>query len=631
MFETPSLPLLPAPRKKTNVLWFVLFLVLGIAALVGAAAAGLAVGYGQAYKQRILPGVSVLGVPLDGLTQEQAQRTLEQEINHALAAGFQFKFNDRTVMLPATLPVSNNKENKLASVIRYQVPETAERAFAIGHTNSWWKDGLTQLRLRLDRIRLDVPFTIDRELVENALQEKTEPFLVTVQNAQLTVRVERPGEEPAITVEPERVGTSVNLKPAITSLENEARTLNFQPITLQIIDIQPEWTTRDIEPLANQVAPLLAHAPFTLTTDEKKWTVDKPLLASWLNATTSAHGLTVAIDPARLAGSLEPLLADNLSEPTNGELVMENDKVKSFIAPVDGVAMDASALVAAIESGWANGSTTMPIPLVRKPAVIEGEDAVRLGIREVIGVGKSNFSGSPVNRRKNIALGAKMVNGSLVGPDEEYSLLKILGEIDDKHGWLPELVIKGNKTTPEFGGGLCQIGTTTFRAALATGLPILQRQNHSYRVRYYEPAGTDATIYVPAPDLKFKNDTGNWILISTRIKGDDIAFTVWGTGDGRAVEQTKPKVYNIVPPPEKKIIESLDLPVGTTKCTEVAHAGADALFDYTVTYPSGEIKKVTFTSHYKPWGAVCLLGVTQLSEPAQPSEKVDETGVNNPN
>ena len=69
---------------------------------------------------------------------------------------------------------------------------------------------------------------------------------------------------------------------------------------------------------------------------------------------------------------------------------------------------------------------------------------------------------------------------------------------------------------PEYGGGLCQIGTTVFRAAVNSGLPITERRPHAYRVVYYEPAGFDATIYDPRPDLRFINDTENYILIQTK-------------------------------------------------------------------------------------------------------------------
>jgi vancomycin resistance protein YoaR len=175
------------------------------------------------------------------------------------------------------------------------------------------------------------------------------------------------------------------------------------------------------------------------------------------------------------------------------------------------------------------------------------------------------------------------------------------------------MTIMGNKTVPQDGGGLCQIGTTMFRAALASGFPITARQAHSYRVMYYEPAGTDATIYQPWPDLRFVNDSPNYILIQTHVSGNDLYFDFWGTKDGRVVEQTDPTIYNIVKPEPTKTVETLSLKPGEKKCTERAHNGADAFFDYKVTYPDGTIKEKRFKSHYVPWREVCLIGVAQLS------------------
>jgi vancomycin resistance protein YoaR len=158
-----------------------------------------------------------------------------------------------------------------------------------------------------------------------------------------------------------------------------------------------------------------------------------------------------------------------------------------------------------------------------------------------------------------------------------------------------------------------------FRTALASGLPITERRNHSYRVSYYEPAGTDATIYSPRPDLKFKNDTNNNILIQARFEGtNDMYFDFWGTSDGRTATTTYPVIYNIVSPGPTQIIETTELPVGEKKCTERAHSGAEAYFDYTVVYNpnSAEENKVEtrFQSKYVPWREVCLVGVEKIEE-----------------
>src|SRR5690606_16105406 len=110
-----------------------------------------------------------------------------------------------------------------------------------------------------------------------------------------------------------------------------------------------------------------------------------------------------------------------------------------------------------------------------------------------------------------------------------------LGDVDAANGYLPELVIKDNTTTPEYGGGICQVSTTVFRAAMQSGLDIVNRKNHSYPVAYYGAPGYDATVYSPAPDFMFRNDMTTPVLLKTSVVGTRVIFEVWGTSDGRQV------------------------------------------------------------------------------------------------
>ncbi len=167
-----------------------------------------------------------------------------------------------------------------------------------------------------------------------------------------------------------------------------------------------------------------------------------------------------------------------------------------------------------------------------------------LKIDSLIGQGKSNFAGSPKNRRYNIAVGSAKFNNTIIPADKEFSFVEALGEVTEKAGYLPELVIKGNKTIPELGGGLCQISTTAFRAAIYAGLPILERKPHAYPVAYYNPQGMDATIYPPHPDLRFKNDTGGPILIQTKIDKNELTFNFFGVKQTRIIKVIGPNTYD---------------------------------------------------------------------------------------
>jgi vancomycin resistance protein YoaR len=168
-----------------------------------------------------------------------------------------------------------------------------------------------------------------------------------------------------------------------------------------------------------------------------------------------------------------------------------------------------------------------------------------LGINELIGHGVSKFNGSPKNRRFNIKVGVEKMKGIIVPQGATFSFDDNLGPVDGEHGFLPELVIKANDTVPEFGGGLCQVSSTTFRAAMDAGVPITARRNHAYAVQYYAPQGTDATIYPGSADLKFVNDTPGALLIWPYFPDDNtLVFDFYGTKDDRQVVLDKPVQYD---------------------------------------------------------------------------------------
>jgi vancomycin resistance protein YoaR len=168
-----------------------------------------------------------------------------------------------------------------------------------------------------------------------------------------------------------------------------------------------------------------------------------------------------------------------------------------------------------------------------------------LGINQLIAEGTSSFKGSPNNRRHNIAAGLEKFKGLIISQGTTFSFDDNLGPVTAEAGFLPELVIDNGTTKPELGGGLCQVSTTTFRAAMQAGLPITARRNHAYAVSYYSPQGTDATIYPGSADLKFVNDTPGAILIWPYEKdANTLVFDFYGTTDGRQVTLEKPVIYD---------------------------------------------------------------------------------------
>ncbi|HRY62848.1 MAG TPA: VanW family protein, partial [Candidatus Paceibacterota bacterium] len=191
---------------------------------------------------------------------------------------------------------------------------------------------------------------------------------------------------------------------------------------------------------------------------------------------------------------------------------------------------------------------------------------------------------------------------------EEFSTVFSLGTTTEEEGFVKEFVIKEDKSVKELGGGLCQVATTMFRLALDAGLPITERTNHRYVVGYYG-AGLDATIYDPHPDLRFKNDTGKYLLLQGTVKDNQLTFEFFGQKDGRQINISEPILSDEKPIPDTKYLMSTDVPYATMQCSETPRKGITAEVTYNVTYKEGKINEQKFKSVYQPWRKICLIGL----------------------
>lgn len=243
-------------------------------------------------------------------------------------------------------------------------------------------------------------------------------------------------------------------------------------------------------------------------------------------------------------------------EPEDARFTVSDGKIVPETESVDGLHLKEGAGFIALTEALLADKTSVELPAEIIPAAINSDDADRLGLRELIGEGKTDFRGSPKNRIHNFTRGTEQFQGLLIAPNEEFSFVKYLGDVDAEHGYLPELVIKNNKTEPEFGGGICQVSTTVFRAAINAGLKITERRNHAYPVSYYKPYGMDATIYIPKPDLTFVNNTPGYILMQAAIEGTNLVFRFYGTSDGRTVTIDGPHILESNPDGSMKTIFS---------------------------------------------------------------------------
>ncbi len=306
-------------------------------------------------------------------------------------------------------------------------------------------------------------------------------------------------------------------------------------------------------------------------------------------------------------------------EPKDAVFIFEENKVNEFKPEVVGATIDIPKLRTGLASYLAEGEDAQfEIPVILAYPKVKTGDINNLGIKELIGSGKSTFFHSIPGRVFNVNLAASRVNGTLVAPGEEFSFINTIGDISRATGYQSAYIISGGRTVLGDGGGVCQVSTTTFRAALNAGLPITERKAHAYRVGYYEqdsPPGIDATVFYPSADFKFLNDTGNYILIQETVDTKNLSMKVdiYGTSDGRKSTVSKPRISNQSAPPATMYVDDPTLPAGTIKQIDWAAWGAKVSFDYKVEKNGESIYEKTFVSNYQPWQAIYMRGTGEAA------------------
>src|SRR3989339_750618 len=515
-------------QKKSIIKWPLI--IIAIFFIIILLIIGIYFIFEKKFAARIYPGVFIANIDMSGKTKEQAQSLLNQKIDQIKQNGIIFQHEQLKAIL---FPVISSVEGDLAyQIIRFDAENNIQQAFNVGREKNL-KENLKE-KYQTWKFKKIFPLTFhtNDEEISNFIIDKFNKF-----NKQ-----------------EEQYGQVINYKDGLDQLKQNLSVLNESPIELSIDSRGPEIIKSECIDIEEKAKNILAKTPLNLEYNKYIWTINFRILKDWLilkvnpKATSTEDKIIVGLDTEKVKEVLLNLISSEIDqEPLNAKFEIKNGRVIEFQDSRDGRKLKIEETIKKIEDELIfNGNKNIELVIQELKSELHTEDINDFGIKEIIGTGHSNFSGSPENRRHNIKTGANAVNGALIKPGEEFSLIKTLGDINKETGYLPELVIKDNKTIPEYGGGLCQIGTTVFRATIKSGLPVTLRRNHSYRVSYYEPAGTDATIYDPWPDYRFINDTKNHILIQTRIEGDDIYFDFWGTRDGRKIKITDPVIYSSI-------------------------------------------------------------------------------------
>ncbi|MSU76147.1 hypothetical protein EXS54_01600 [Patescibacteria group bacterium] len=553
------------------------------------------------YLNRALPGVYVGDVSVAGKSKADIEQLVKEKADSMKTLNYTYQ--DQSFEIPAA---------EVGLVI--DAKATAEAALKQGREGGL-ESVFTPSQLGFARDEINPVYTLN----QSALKEKLTGLTSDIGDPAEDASIKRVGT--SFEIKPEASGQAINVNQVVRDTLYQTEHFNHQ-VAMKVEADQPTIKAQTLTP-AKAYAETIASQPLSISAGEKNFSVSPNRLASWVTfKQTDADaesplvaGSTLirriddalAIAPEEIAslGPVQPTLRADIDReevgkyipelssavdkpPVNARLSFENGQVVISGQPQDGTVIDRTATVEALIAAAKRPDHQVAVPIIAKKADIRQETLASLGIKTLIGSSTTHFAGSPVNRTYNIGVGASKFDGVVIKPGEEFSFDDTLGDVGPETGYRQELVIINNKTEPQYGGGLCQVSTTMFRAALASGLPITARTEHSYAVHYYAPLGMDATIYPPYPDMKFINNTPGNILVQTTQSGTNLTYEFYGTSDGR-----------------KSSTEIL-----SQNATEAN--GGTASFRYVVDGGPDPINRVFFST-YKPQSAFPVSGEKSLN------------------
>lgn len=488
---------------------------------------------------KIVSGLTVAGLKIGGLKIAEAKKFLATSFDEFSQQKITFVFDGKKWQFsPAELGFSFNSE------------ETFNQATRWGHRSNIFLGIKEQLGSLLRGKEFSAVLNFDLEQFNQTLSKFAPLIEEPPQNAKLTY--EQKKNDFAILAE--TPGLMIDREQLKVKLTANLSQLSDRPVKLILITASPQVTAQDLEAVKVQAQELIVQAPYFIKAGYLTWPIDKEELAQWISVVSASGSDNLTLSQDEIKDFLSQIAPTINRPPINAKLTYEDNKIKVTVTSQIGRELNLQANAEKISEEIIQGNKEIELVFDDLEPEVSNQNINELGLTSFLAQGESNFAGSPKNRVFNINLGASILNGLLIKPNQEFSFDQAIGAVEEKNGWLPELVIKNKQTIPEAGGGICQISTTLFRAALKAGLKITERHPHAYPVRYYQPTGFDATVYPPAPDLKFINDTPNYILLQSKIEGTKLIFEVYGTSDGRQVKIKGPTITQSNPDGSLKTI-----------------------------------------------------------------------------
>lgn len=281
--------------------------------------------------------------------------------------------------------------------------------------------------------------------------------------------------------------------------------------------------------------------------------------------TLDASGLDTAVDQ-----EIESMKARWNKAAKNGSISSYDASSDSFTFAGEqtGIAINEEQLKSDIQSALSARQFDKVITVSASEVQPEYSTAAAKQKYKTIGTYTTNTT-SNSKRNTNIRLAAEALNGTIVGPGQEVSFNDTVGQRTEAKGYQGAAAYNNGEVVQEIGGGVCQVSTTLYNAALKAGMKISMRRSHTFEPSYVTP-GMDATVSWGGPDFRFINTSSSAIGIKASYSNQTVTVSIYGVpvledGVTYSLEATKTETFDLPEPqyeedqtlqPDQEVVKS---------------------------------------------------------------------------
>ena len=520
----------PGERSAKLIARWILVSIALLAVLI--ALVGLAFAGSTA---RLADGVAIAGVDVGGLTPDQARVLLEQRFDKVSHVPVVFTAGGESYPIKAT---TLGVEADWASALQ----SAAREGEGFGPVR-----GFRRLQARFFGAEVMPPV----QAYAAALDYKLAGLAREIDRTHVEAKLVRRGL--SIDVVPGQAGLQLDQKAAESRIVRALARLERGGTVALPVRIDPaDVSAADLAPAARQ-ARLALSAPVRLEYEGTRWRLPRWRIAELLSLPADGKTQLAIAGPGAEAwfGKLRKTVEH---APVDAGFAVRASGAIEITPDKPGLAVDVPATAEAILAA-ATSPTARTATLAARTAVADRTvaEAQTMGITGVVGSYYTTYGGIP-SRLHNVALVAQLIDGALIAPGKTFSFNGTTGERTAEKGFQEAPVIINGELQTGLGGGICQVSTTVFNAAYEAGLQIDERTNHALYISHY-PLGRDATVNYPDLDLKFTNDTDNWLLLRTFVGSGSLTVNLYGTPQNRRVESSEQPLRVIGAPKVKRVPE----------------------------------------------------------------------------